>query len=202
MTDVSPIASFRAGLDATALSSFLDVTADLTAGGSFEFSPRQMDEIFGAPLPDGSHTLHLQAAEIRESVWHLNLSFTLDTRPPAVAIESPAQGLVVAQNVVTAGNVADQTSSVVRLQAQVDGGALTDASVTPKVPSSSRPRCRSTVGRRPSHCRPDCHRPGRQRLDRGRGTSPWTRPRPPSRSTSIPRPTRPPWATSRRPSQP
>ena len=67
VTDVSPIASFRAGLDEPTLSSFLDVTADLTAGGSSEFSPSEMDEIFGAQLPDGSHTLHLQAADDMET---------------------------------------------------------------------------------------------------------------------------------------
>ena len=104
VTSASPIGSFRAGFDSTPLASFLDVTSDLTAGHSFQFSPSRLVQILGAPLPDGPHTLHLQAADDQGKASDIfNLPFTLDTQPPAVAIQSPAQGLVVEQNVTIAG---------------------------------------------------------------------------------------------------
>jgi hypothetical protein len=53
VTDTSPIASFRAGLDSTAPGNFLDVTADLGPGGTFRFDPARMNQINGGLLADG-----------------------------------------------------------------------------------------------------------------------------------------------------
>ena len=111
--------------------SFLDIQSDLTPGGSFQFTPIRLNQIFGGTLPDGPHTIHLQAIDTdSQSATPFDLSFTLDTQAPAVAIQQPSAGLTTNQNPTITGTVADATSSVTRLQAQLDGGAYADESFT------------------------------------------------------------------------
>ena len=50
VTDASTIAHFRAGFDATPPASFVDVLADLGAGGHFLFDRARLDAISGGSL--------------------------------------------------------------------------------------------------------------------------------------------------------
>jgi hypothetical protein len=62
VSDDGTITSFRAGLDNMLPENFVDVTADLQ-GTSFVFSRDRLEQILGAPLADGPHTVHLQAVD-------------------------------------------------------------------------------------------------------------------------------------------
>ncbi len=86
LTDESPIVSFRAGLDGTATPSFLDVLGSLEADHGFLFTAGQLDAMNGAPLADGTHTLHLQATDTAGNATNLDLVFTLDTTGPTFSL--------------------------------------------------------------------------------------------------------------------
>jgi RHS repeat-associated protein len=127
VTDASAIASFHAGLDTTPVSSFLDVSAALQSGGRFALSRTQLDQLAGGRLADGSHTLHLQAADAAGNVAPVfDLTFTLDTQPPALPIQDPPPDTLTTRNVTVTGHTTDALSGVAALQAQVDGGAFAD----------------------------------------------------------------------------
>jgi RHS repeat-associated protein len=83
VTDTSGVASFHAGFDATQVSGFVDVLADLRPGGGFTLDRARLDQVNGGPLADGAHTLHLRAADARGNPSAFDLSFTLDTATPA-----------------------------------------------------------------------------------------------------------------------
>jgi hypothetical protein len=127
ITDSSPIASFRAGFDATQVSGFRDVKTDLTAADSFQFTLSRLNQVFGATLPDGPHTLHLQSTDTAGNDSAIfNITFTLDTQAPVPVIQQPVSGLITNHNPAITGTVTDATSSVVQLQAQGDGAAYAD----------------------------------------------------------------------------
>ena len=65
VTDASAIASLRAGFDDAPASKFIDVTADLGAGGAYRFSTSWLDQIHRGALGDGPHKLHLVATDGR-----------------------------------------------------------------------------------------------------------------------------------------
>ncbi|WP_017719654.1 Ig-like domain-containing protein [Kamptonema formosum] len=88
ITDVSEIVNFRAGLDEMPVGSFVDVLADLQENGSFSFNRQRLEEISGAALADGEHTLKLVATDAAGNESSLlEVSLTLDaTAPEATAI--------------------------------------------------------------------------------------------------------------------
>src|SRR5207237_961832 len=79
------IASFRAGFDATPVTSFVDVAPDYLPFSTFAFGPADLKRINGGgALPDGPHVLHLRATDRSgNAAAPLDLSFTLDTAAPA-----------------------------------------------------------------------------------------------------------------------
>jgi len=60
--DDGTVVRFRAGLDEMLPEDFVDVTADLQ-GSTFFFTRERLEQILGAPLTDGPHTLRLQATD-------------------------------------------------------------------------------------------------------------------------------------------
>jgi RHS repeat-associated protein len=87
-----------------------------TAGASGSYS-------FPVTLNEGLNTLQVQAVDGFGQKRTASVTVTLDTVPPAVAVASPAPGLVTNHNVTVAGTVTDDRSGVALLQAAVDGGA-------------------------------------------------------------------------------
>jgi|CXWL01.1.fsa_nt_gi hypothetical protein len=85
IADLNQIDSFTAGFDGTPVGSFVDVLADLQATGVFTLSAARLAQIAGGTLPDGSHTLHLQATDAQGNVSSISdLVFTLDSAAPTV----------------------------------------------------------------------------------------------------------------------
>ncbi len=100
VTDASRVVELRAGLDNTPKANFADVTALLQADSSFTFNRAQLESIYGGILPDGVHTLHLQALD--EYGYQSNIfdfTFTLDT-----ALSAPTFNLETTSDSGTLGD--------------------------------------------------------------------------------------------------
>jgi hypothetical protein len=80
--DINPIASFRAGLDTTAVAGFTDIASDLLPNGTFELSASRLNHIAGGTLADGAHTLRLEITDSRGNAALRDLAFTLDRNAP------------------------------------------------------------------------------------------------------------------------
>jgi len=87
VTDVSPIASFKAGFNATPVASWQNVTTSLQADGTFTFNPTQLNQIYGGIIPDGSHTLRLSATDSFGNQSSFDYVFTLDTTVAAPTLQ-------------------------------------------------------------------------------------------------------------------
>ncbi|MDZ8070038.1 MAG: putative Ig domain-containing protein [Nostoc sp. DedQUE08] len=79
LTETNQIISLKAGFDNTQVANYLNVIADLHSDGSFTLSPNRLNTIYGGILPDGHHTLHLQAVDKYSVANNFDISFTLDT---------------------------------------------------------------------------------------------------------------------------
>lgn len=136
------LSSLKAGFDGAVPAQFWDVTEALDATGNFTLSQTQLDDVYGATLPDGRHALHLIASDATaNAVGSADLAFTLDTTWPRVTL-TPADGqqdvlpgqLVVAafnEPVVIAGAGAGtafplDTLTVRTLGAQIPGRLVAD----------------------------------------------------------------------------
>jgi hypothetical protein len=87
VTDASQIVSFRAGLNDTDPNQFIDVLPQRQIDGRFTLERSHLEQIYGAPIPDGIHTLKLQAKDAYDNLSEVfSFSFTLDTTPPPVPI--------------------------------------------------------------------------------------------------------------------
>ena len=82
VTDTSQISALRAGFDSTQTASFVNITTQLQADGSFTLNQTQLETIYGGTLPQGAHTLHLQAVDGNDNVSNFSLSFILDSTAP------------------------------------------------------------------------------------------------------------------------
>jgi fibro-slime domain-containing protein/RHS repeat-associated protein len=79
--DASRVVDFKAGFDNTLAASFSNVTAFRNADGSFTFDRAALETIYGGTLPDGFHTLHLQAVDEWNNTSNIfDFSFTFDSR--------------------------------------------------------------------------------------------------------------------------
>lgn len=63
ITDTSQIVEFKAGFDNTPTSAYVSILNELQADGSFRLSRDRLTQIYGSILPDGQHTLYLQATD-------------------------------------------------------------------------------------------------------------------------------------------
>ena len=86
LTDASSITKLRAGLDGAPPGNFIDVLSLLAPDRSFVFPLGQIEIINGAPLADGTHTLHLEAEDFVGNSTTFDFTFTLT--PPRRAFRS------------------------------------------------------------------------------------------------------------------
>lgn len=130
VADASRVTRFRAGFDCTPASAFTDVLSDLGPGGRFAFNRARVNQINGAPLPNGAHVLHLQAADEHGNTSPVfDVSFTLDTTPPAISFDlAPASDTEPAgdqRTTFATVTLAGQTGPGVPLVLQPGGAATT-----------------------------------------------------------------------------
>jgi hypothetical protein len=84
VTDNSSISEFRAGFNNTPVANFTNVLAQRNSDGSFRFTRTQLEAIYGGAIPDGTHTLKLQAKDASGNATNVyEFTFTLDTTEPA-----------------------------------------------------------------------------------------------------------------------
>lgn len=74
------IVEFRAGFEGTSPQQYSDILDAVAADGKFTLSRTRLNQIYGGTLPDGVHTLHLQAKDSCGGVQTFDLTFTLDTQ--------------------------------------------------------------------------------------------------------------------------
>ncbi len=87
VTDLSPIASFKAGFDSIPAANWSNVTTSLQADGTFTFTPTQLNQIYGGTIPDGTRTLHLSATDSFGNQSLFDYTFTLDTTVAAPSLQ-------------------------------------------------------------------------------------------------------------------
>ncbi len=108
VADASAIASFRAGLDGTAVADFVSILGQLGPNGDFLLDRALLETINRGPLADGSRTLRLIAADELGNVSNeLSIRFTLDTTPPSLQVLSPSEGDVVSGGERVVGSATD-----------------------------------------------------------------------------------------------
>jgi hypothetical protein len=100
---LSTVASLQAQVDS---GPFTDVAVG--PGGAFRFTTTLA--LDGSA--DGSHTVHLHAADAVGNTSTTEVAFTLDTHGPTIAIQTPTAGLATNQNVSVSGQVTDTGASV------------------------------------------------------------------------------------------
>ncbi len=106
---------------------------DLDRDGSFYLSEVRLEEMFGGPISDGPHQLHLIARDVRGYASPtFSVSFTLDKEAPLLEVESPIPGTVYADNMEASGAVYDTTSSVASLVSKVDLEPWFDVTIDPQ----------------------------------------------------------------------
>ncbi|MBD2491385.1 Ig-like domain-containing protein [Aulosira sp. FACHB-615] len=81
VSDNSPILELRAGFNSTPSANYKTFQPQYNADGSFTINRTQLESIYGTTLPDGIHTLHLQAIDFYGNLSNIyNLTFYLDTK--------------------------------------------------------------------------------------------------------------------------
>jgi Bacterial Ig-like domain/Putative Ig domain len=85
--DASQVVGFRAKFGNQSAYNMTDVLADRQANGNFSFSPARLEQIYGGNLPDGVHTLTLQATDAYNNSSTTTFTFTLDTTPPLATLD-------------------------------------------------------------------------------------------------------------------
>ncbi|WP_100897731.1 Ig-like domain-containing protein [Nostoc flagelliforme] len=119
--DASRVVEFKAGFDNTLAANFTNVTASRNTDGSFTFNRSQLETIYGGTLPDGFHTLHLQAADEWNNISNIfDFSFTFDstTLEPIFNLNTVSDSGVVGDfqtkfSTVTLTGLAEANSTVV-----------------------------------------------------------------------------------------
>ena len=126
------IASVRAGLDNMPVGDFLEVKDLLQADGSFSLDRAKLEEIAGAALADGAHSLYLQSIDDKGNISNfVELSFELDTAAPVIAGAiaddtgvSNTDGITA--NPAIAGNVTGESTS---FEISLDGENFTNVAL-------------------------------------------------------------------------
>src|SRR5437660_10309272 len=96
-------------------------------GGSFSFATTlSLDH-----TADGPHTEHLKATDNAGNASFFDVTFTLDTVAPTIAVSSPTNGQSTNSNVTVAGQVTDDRSGIASLQAALDAAAFAPLTLGP-----------------------------------------------------------------------
>ncbi|WP_156804809.1 CARDB domain-containing protein [Synechococcus sp. PCC 6312] len=78
------LVSLKAGFAPTPVAQFIEIFPSVGVDGAFSLAPEQLASLYGGPLPDGLHTLFLQATDATGNTSALqSVSFVLDTTAPA-----------------------------------------------------------------------------------------------------------------------
>ncbi len=107
-SDNVAVNQLRAVLDPGATPSFTNITASLTANGSFALNRALLDTLAGGTLAEGAHTLRLVAVDAAANEATVNVAFTLDTVAPASVVSfglSAADASNAALDETSAGTV-------------------------------------------------------------------------------------------------
>ena len=129
----NPIASLRAGFDGAPVASFVDVLAfaALQPDGAFTLDLSALQRVFGGPLTDAAHVLHLIAEDDQGNVSDaFDLNFTLDSRLPHAAIDRTSSGDVQFVDVVYDEPMAAAAFDVSAYRVQLSGGTDDGQSVS------------------------------------------------------------------------
>ena len=111
--DASKIYSFRARFNNTTPGTYIDAIDLIKADGSFTFNRQQLETIYGASLPDGTHSLYLQAIDENGLISNtLNLSFTLDTKAPEISLKAPFAGVDHSPTARIIGSATDMSAGL------------------------------------------------------------------------------------------
>ena len=160
----------------------------------------RLDAISGGSLTQGPHVLHLLAEDQPEPLSVFDVSFVLDTIAPQSTITAPVPDVLVNHNVTVIGGALAGAGILSKVEASLDGGALTStSSSTPTTGSASILLCPSTGPRMGStRFRSGPSTPPATWAAPSASASRWIRsPPPPRASTCRLAPTPGPWATSR-----
>ncbi|NMQ04207.1 hypothetical protein E4Q08_02485 [Candidatus Accumulibacter phosphatis] len=84
VSDDRGVTRLRAGFGSDP-AGFVSILDTVQADGHFTLSAARLTEIHGGALPDGSYTLRLVAGDAAGNSREVDLAFTLDTTPPALA---------------------------------------------------------------------------------------------------------------------
>ena len=90
ITNNAQVVTLIAGFDATSASKWTNITPSLQANGTFILSRTQINQIYGANLSDGTHTLHLSATDKNAQLTSFDVTFTLDTTLVAPSLQLAA----------------------------------------------------------------------------------------------------------------
>ena len=88
VTDTSQIVEFIAGFNDTTVADYVNVLPQLNEDGSFTLNQTTLEQIYGDVLPQGSHTLRLQAVDIAGNQSDVfDIAFTLDNDTAAPTLD-------------------------------------------------------------------------------------------------------------------
>ena len=144
ITDRNRITVFRAGFNAAPESAFVDVSTLVQPNGQFSLNLGQLQTIYGGVLPDGTHTLKLQAQDQFGNLSSVfSLTFTLDTtRPGTPTLDLPEI------NDSGVSNTDNLTRNPVTITGSAEIGSLVEIAVngTPTTSISSNGTWSVTLG--------------------------------------------------------
>lgn len=114
-----------------------DATPDQAAGQTEQsqatilLDAAMLESLHGGPLSDGEHVVYLQARDVRGNQTEIvSVAFTLDTTPPELSEITPASGFLARTNFTIAGQASDASSTMARVQVEVDSNPAADATVS------------------------------------------------------------------------
>ncbi|MHB8957718.1 MAG: putative Ig domain-containing protein [Pirellulaceae bacterium] len=87
VVDSSPVTEFRAGFGDTPTESYVDILSDLNLEDEFLLDESRLDAINGAPLGEGTHTLHFRAVDANGNAANFDYVFQLDFTPPTLTLD-------------------------------------------------------------------------------------------------------------------
>jgi cyclophilin family peptidyl-prolyl cis-trans isomerase len=141
--NASAITRLRAGFDSATTANFVDVLPNLTANGTLTFTTALITQVNrGNPLPNGAHTLFVDAADAAGNSDLLQFAFTLDTVAPV----RPLFDLAAASDSGPDGDLRTDASQVT-LSGTSEAGATLELlrTTVPGAPGSGTVLARTTA---------------------------------------------------------
>jgi hypothetical protein len=123
----SPVTGLWGKFEGDAAAVFQNLSAALTANGSFVLSADQLATLAGGTLADGSYLLRLQGRTAANTTVDKVVSFSLDTAAPELFLTSVEDGTGWERGTVLQGEVMEPSRVALSYQIvrESDGGAVT-----------------------------------------------------------------------------